>query len=111
MDFSPTTPAYGQATAGGDLTAQQAEGSAVKHDRTPPSGEPIAGDDDSIIKTDRVGASEAAEEAAGLPAYSIVVERDDGMFELGLYPDAAGPFESRAFAAAVAAKERDRADA
>jgi hypothetical protein len=34
-----------------------------------------------------------------------IVERDDGLFEIGLCPDAPGPFESRNFALAVATKE------
>ena len=34
----------------------------------------------------------------------LVVQRDDGMFAIGWHDDAAGPFESRQFAAAVAAK-------
>jgi hypothetical protein len=32
----------------------------------------------------------------------IVVERDDGFFQIGVGDDAPGPFESRAFAEAVA---------
>ena len=35
----------------------------------------------------------------------IIVERDDGLFEIGLCPDAPGPFETRAIAEAVAAQE------
>src|SRR5262249_43396577 len=34
----------------------------------------------------------------------VVVERDDGMWSIGWQDDAAGPFPTRAFAAAVAAK-------
>ena len=37
-----------------------------------------------------------------LPPY--IIERDDGMFELGWHDEAAGPFETREFAAAVAAQ-------
>ena len=33
-----------------------------------------------------------------------IVQREDGMFALGWHDDAPGPFESRAFAEAVAAK-------
>jgi hypothetical protein len=32
------------------------------------------------------------------------VQRDDGMWSVGWFDDAAGPFESRRFAEAVAAK-------
>ena len=49
--------------------------------------------------------SEASGEAVALPAYSIVVARDDGLFQIGLCDDADGPFPDRAFAQAVAAKE------
>ena len=49
--------------------------------------------------------SEASEQAAALPANSIVVERDDGLFQIGLCDDAHGRFPDRAFAQAVAAKE------
>jgi hypothetical protein len=35
---------------------------------------------------------------------SIVAERDDGLFQIGFEDDAIGPFESRRFAEAVAAK-------
>jgi hypothetical protein len=35
----------------------------------------------------------------------LVVQRDDGHFQLGIADDAPGPFSSRAFAAAVAAKQ------
>jgi hypothetical protein len=44
--------------------------------------------------------SEASEKAAALPADSI--ERDEGLFQIGLCDDADGPFPSRAFAQAVA---------
>jgi hypothetical protein len=37
-----------------------------------------------------------------------IVQRDDGMFALGWHDDAAGPFASREFAAAVAAKGEGR---
>ena len=36
--------------------------------------------------------------------YKPIVERDDGLFQIGLDDDAAGPFESRKFAEAVAAR-------
>ena len=49
--------------------------------------------------------SEASEQATALPADSIVVERDDGLFQIGLSDDADGPFPDRAFAQAVTAKE------
>jgi hypothetical protein len=49
--------------------------------------------------------SEALEQAAALIPDSIVVERDDGLFQLGLCPDAAGPFRTRQHATAVARKE------
>jgi hypothetical protein len=32
----------------------------------------------------------------------LVVEREDGLFQIGWHDDAAGPFESRAFAESVA---------
>jgi len=50
--------------------------------------------------------SETSEQAAALPADSIVVETDDGLFQIGLDDDAAGPFPSSTFAAAVAAQTR-----
>jgi hypothetical protein len=34
----------------------------------------------------------------------LVIQRDDGMLSIGWHDGAAGPFESRQFAAAVAAK-------
>jgi hypothetical protein len=34
-----------------------------------------------------------------------MVQRDDGMWSIGLHDDAAGPFETRDFAAAVAGRE------
>jgi hypothetical protein len=34
----------------------------------------------------------------------LVFERDDGLFQIGLGDDAPGPFESRRFAQAVAAR-------
>jgi hypothetical protein len=37
-------------------------------------------------------------------APSHIIERDDGRYQIGLHDDAAGPFESRAFAKAVAAR-------
>jgi hypothetical protein len=37
-----------------------------------------------------------------------VVERDDGLYQIGLHDDAAGPFESRKFAETVAAKGEGR---
>ena len=49
--------------------------------------------------------SEASEQPAALPADSIVIERDDGLFQIGLCDDAHGRFPDRAFAHAVAAKE------
>jgi hypothetical protein len=39
-----------------------------------------------------------------LETLSLVVQRDDGFFQIGLHDDAAGPFESRRFAEMVAAK-------
>jgi hypothetical protein len=39
------------------------------------------------------------------PWPDLIYERDDGQFQLGLCDDVAGPFPSRAFAQAVAAKE------
>jgi hypothetical protein len=35
----------------------------------------------------------------------IVVERDDGLFQIGWHDDAAGPFENRQFAESVAVGE------
>lgn len=40
---------------------------------------------------------------------ALVHQRDDGRYQLGLADDAAGPFETRAFAEAVAAHELARA--
>jgi hypothetical protein len=37
---------------------------------------------------------------------AIVVERDDGLFQIGLCDDAHGPFPDRAFAQAVAKEAR-----
>ena len=42
-----------------------------------------------------IGNSEASEQAAALPADSIVVERDDGLFQIGLCDDADGQFPDR----------------
>jgi hypothetical protein len=42
--------------------------------------------------------------AAPKPFSYLIVERDDGRFAIGWGDDAPGPFESRQFAAAVAAK-------
>ena len=42
---------------------------------------------------------------------AIVVERDDGLFQIGLCDDAPGPFESRKHAADVAAREGRTSDA
>jgi hypothetical protein len=42
--------------------------------------------------------------AAPKPSLGTVIERDDGLFAIGWGDDAPGPFESRQFAAAVAAK-------
>jgi hypothetical protein len=39
-----------------------------------------------------------------------VVQRDDGLWSIGWHDDAAGPFETRTFAAAVAAKQERRYD-
>ena len=39
-----------------------------------------------------------------------VVQRDDGFSSIGWHDDAAGPFETRTFAAAVAAKQERRHD-
>jgi hypothetical protein len=36
----------------------------------------------------------------------VIVQRDDGLFALGIADDAAGPFESRQFALAVAAQAK-----
>jgi hypothetical protein len=47
-----------------------------------------------------------AKPAAWLPIGTDVVERDDGMFQVGIDDDAAGPFPSSTFAAAVAAQTR-----
>jgi hypothetical protein len=38
--------------------------------------------------------SGASEQAAALPADSIVIERDDGLFQIGLCDDAADPAPS-----------------
>jgi hypothetical protein len=39
---------------------------------------------------------------------TLVIERDDGRFQIGFSDDAAGPFESRRFAESVATKEGQR---
>jgi hypothetical protein len=39
----------------------------------------------------------------------IIVQRDDGMFELGFGDCPAGPFETRSFASDVAAQRADAA--
>jgi len=39
------------------------------------------------------------------PISPDVIERDDGQYQIGLGHDAPGPFETRAFAAAVAAQQ------
>jgi hypothetical protein len=45
------------------------------------------------------------------PALSnLIVERDDGLFEIGFGDNAAGPFETRTFAAAVASRGGDPPD-
>ena len=44
--------------------------------------------------------------AAPTATDQIIVERDDGMYQLGWHDDAAGPFASRACAEAVAAKTK-----
>jgi hypothetical protein len=46
--------------------------------------------------------------SAETPKQFSVVERDDGMFAIGWHDGAAGPFESRTFAQAVAAKGEGR---
>jgi hypothetical protein len=38
------------------------------------------------------------------PKHFSIVQRDDGLFQIGLADDAPGPFESRRFAQAVAAR-------
>jgi hypothetical protein len=48
--------------------------------------------------------SETSEDAA-LPADSIIVERDDELFQIGLCDDADGPVSGRAFGQTVAANE------
>jgi len=40
----------------------------------------------------------------GTPKHFSIVQRDDGMWSIGWHDDAHGPFESRAFAEAVAAR-------
>ena len=40
-----------------------------------------------------------------LPQPITVIERDDGMFQIGFADDAPGPFSTRQFAAAVAAQQ------
>jgi hypothetical protein len=37
-----------------------------------------------------------------IPSPPIIVERDDGQYQIGLNDDAAGPFESRRFAESFA---------
>jgi len=39
----------------------------------------------------------------------IIVQRDDGRWQIGLHDDAPGPFESRQFAQAIAARTPTRA--
>jgi hypothetical protein len=38
----------------------------------------------------------------------LIVERDDGQFQIGFHDDAPGPFESREFAQAVAGQGEGR---
>ncbi len=46
----------------------------------------------------------AAKTAVSYTSPPIIVQRDDGLFQLGVGDNAIGPFESRAFASAVAAR-------
>ena len=50
----------------------------------------------------------ASEELPTIPSPPLIVERDDGWFQLGLADDAPGPFMSRRHAEAVAAHEKNR---
>jgi hypothetical protein len=45
------------------------------------------------------------QEKASSPGHDLLIQREDGLYQIGLEDDAAGPFESSNFAAAVAAKE------
>jgi prophage regulatory protein len=45
-----------------------------------------------------------ADRDAKLPAEAKVIQRDDGRYQVGAADDAPGPFETRQFAEAVAAK-------
>ena len=60
---------------------------------------------------ERLSQSSAPTQADLSPTLSNlpVVQRDDGMWSIGWQDDAPGPFESRQFAAAVAAHEAARA--
>ena len=40
------------------------------------------------------------------PAAALIVQRDDGRYQIGIPDDAPGPFESRQFAEAVAIRGR-----
>jgi prophage regulatory protein len=53
---------------------------------------------------DQYVAQKIAERDAAVAALPEIVQRDDGDYQVGLADDAAGPFESRAFAEAVARK-------
>ncbi|MET4219821.1 glutamine cyclotransferase [Bradyrhizobium sp. LB14.3] len=47
-----------------------------------------------------------AEQDHPTPLAEPIIQRDDGLYQLGWHDDAAGPFESRQFAEAVARAHR-----
>jgi hypothetical protein len=53
-------------------------------------------------------AKSAGESAGGVrgPFPGLIVERDDGLYQIGLDDDALGPFPTRSFAEAVAGEAR-----
>ena len=50
-------------------------------------------------------AADQTAERMSLASPAIIVERDDGLFQIDIGDDAPGPFASRSFALAVAALE------
>jgi hypothetical protein len=64
------------------------------------------------MKSPRIAATPATA-ACGDPAPQLlpdIIEREDGLFQLGLCDDAAGPFETRQHAVDVAAREAEVRD-
>jgi hypothetical protein len=57
-----------------------------------------------------IAAKEAFAHTSAMPSIptQLIIERDDGRYQIGLHDDAPGPFESREFAEAVAAQGEGR---